>query len=179
MNKLIFPIIGALFVTGCQMNLNSGGGTFREPNKIQIFRDGPEDAQDGTCWAKDESPAVIETVTVQIIERPAVKDANGAIVTPAKLRTETRQRVVEARDTIWFEAPCPEVFDQDFIASIQRGLALRDLYFGRAHGEMDLATQNAIRKFQKPMGLNSPVLSMVAARKLGLVAYSRDDIKKF
>ncbi len=178
MRMILLTLTAALVGAGCTLP-SQEGGTFREPDQIKIFRAGPEDAPEGTCWGQDESPAVVETVTVQVVERPAQLDAAGQVIEPARLRTEQRQRIVQSREAVWFETPCPEVFTSDFVESLQRGLALRDIYLGPAHGEMDRATRDAIRVFQKPMGLNSPVLSMVAARKLGLVAYSRDDIKRF
>jgi len=179
MRAIILTLATSLALTGCNLPTPNGGGTFREPNQIKIFRAGPESASEGTCWGKDESPAVVETVTVQVVESPARVDDTGRVIQPARLRTEQRQRIVQSREAVWFEAPCPEVFTADFIASLQRGLTLRNIYLGPASGQMDRATEDAIRMFQKPMGLNSPVLSMVAARKLGLVAYSREDIKLF
>lgn len=179
MRSVTYALAAAVALSGCTPTNPHGGGTFREPNKIKIFRQGPEDAAKGTCWGKDESPAVVETVQVQVVERPAQLDAQGRVTQPARLRTETHQRIVQSREAVWFETPCPEVFTPVFIESLQRGLNLRGVYAGPITGQMDRATEDAIRLFQKPMGLNSPVLSLVAARKLGLVAYSREDIKRF
>ncbi|WP_330696677.1 peptidoglycan-binding domain-containing protein [Fontisubflavum oceani] len=76
------------------------------------------------------------------------------------------------RRELWFETPCQaEIRDPDFIASLQRALAARDLYRGPANGVMDARTRRAIRAFQEPQGLNSPILSMAAARQLGLVVW--------
>lgn len=173
-----WTLLGALALSACNLSPSHGGGTFREPNSVRLFPEQPQD-QSGRCWANDETPAVIETVSVQVIERHAQLAPDGSVLQPAQLRTETRQRIVSGREVVWFETPCPNILTPDFISSLQRGLSLRSIYVGPAHGEMDRATQDAVRVFQKPMGLNSPVLSMVAARRLGLIEYSREDIRHF
>jgi peptidoglycan hydrolase-like protein with peptidoglycan-binding domain len=40
---------------------------------------------------------------------------------------------------------------------------------------MDNRTRAAVRRFQKPQGLDSGILSLAAARKLGLVAIKLDE----
>ena len=60
--------------------------------------------------------------------------------------------------------------ERAFIASLQRALGARDLYRGKISGEMDNRTRASVRRFQKPQGLDSGILSLAAARKLGLVA---------
>jgi peptidoglycan hydrolase-like protein with peptidoglycan-binding domain len=76
---------------------------------------------------------------------------------------------VKERSVTWFETPCAAGQTPDFVASVQRALAARGLYRGPAHGEMDARTRAAIRRFQTPEGLDSGILSLAAARKLGLV----------
>ena len=49
-------------------------------------------------------------------------------------------------------------------------LQARGFYSGTVTGEMDTRTQRAIRRYQAPQGLDSSILSLSAARKLGLVA---------
>ncbi|WP_116087279.1 peptidoglycan-binding protein [Tropicimonas sp. IMCC34011] len=110
--------------------------------------DGPPQAPPGTCWSRDETPAVIETVT----------EETGRQI----------QRIVVERREVWFETVCEGAMPPDFIASIQRALAARGLYQGPADGEANAGTRAAIRAFQAPLGLNSSVLSLVAAQELGL-----------
>ncbi len=57
----------------------------------------------------------------------------------------------------------------DFIASVQRALAARNIYDGTITGRRDSATQSAIRTFQEPDGILSADLSLASARALGLV----------
>ncbi|KIC19809.1 peptidoglycan-binding domain-containing protein [Leisingera sp. ANG-Vp] len=139
----------------------------------EASRDGryaPPGAAPGTCWSKHTSPAVIETVTSQVLAEPAQLDSSGQVVRPAVFRTETSQQIVQPRQERWFEIPCPASMTPDFIRTIQRALAARGLYRGPIHGQMDKATRSAVRRYQAPLGLDSGTLSLASARKLGLVA---------
>lgn len=124
----------------------------------------------GACWAEDITPAVIETVTEQVVVRDAVQDATGQVLEPARFRTETRQRIVQERRTIWFRAPCPEEWTVTFTATLQRALKARGLYLAAVNGTLDDTTREAVRRYQEPLGLDSPELSLAAAQSLGIVA---------
>ncbi len=73
-----------------------------------------------------------------------------------------------------FAVPCPGQMDADFIASLQRALIVRGYMEGSASGRMDEATAEAVRRYQRPRGLDSTILSLDAARSLGLVAVPRE-----
>lgn len=79
----------------------------------------------------------------------------------------------EAMEERQFAVPCPEQMDADFVASLQRALIVRGYHEGSATGSMDGATAEAIRRYQRPRGLDSTILSLDAARSLGLVAVGR------
>ncbi|MBY6057289.1 peptidoglycan-binding protein [Leisingera daeponensis] len=130
----------------------------------------PPGAPPDTCWSRHTSPAVIETVTSQVLDAPAQLDASGRVVRPAAFRTETRQHIVTPRQEHWIEIPCPAMMTPDFIRTIQRALAARGLYRGPVHGQMDAATRKAVQRYQAPLGLDSGTLTLASARKLGLVA---------
>ncbi|KIC07508.1 peptidoglycan-binding protein [Leisingera sp. ANG-M1] len=130
----------------------------------------PPGAPPGSCWSKHTTPAVIETVTSQVLAEPAQLDSSGQVVRPAAFRTETSQQIVQPRQDHWFEIPCPASMTPDFIRTIQRALAARGLYRGPIHGQMDKATRKAVQRYQAPQGLDSGTLSLASARKLGLVA---------
>lgn len=132
--------------------------------------DGPPDAASGTCWGRDETPARLETATEDGIIQPAVRAPDGSVLVPAGTRPITRQRIAKPRAEIWFETPCPQDLTPDTLASLQRALAARGLYDGAVTGELDPATRAAIRRYQRPFGLDSDVLSLEAARRLGLAA---------
>lgn len=135
----------------------------------------PPGAKPGTCWGKDVSPAVVETVTEQILVQPAEIASDGSTSQPAIYKTETRQAIIEERKDTWFETPCAKVQTPEFVASLQRALSARGVYRGAITGQMDTRTRAAIRRFQAPQGLNSGILSMTAARKMGLVAVKRPE----
>ncbi|WP_420397673.1 peptidoglycan-binding domain-containing protein [Nioella sp.] len=133
--------------------------------------EGPEDARPDACYAQDVTPAVIETVTEQVIVQPPEIATDGTVRAPAIFRTDTRQRIVQERQEIWFETPCEAQSDPDFIATLQRALAARGHYHGPVTGVMDRRTERAIREFQEPQGLDSGVLSLAGARLLGLAVW--------
>lgn len=127
------------------------------------------------CWASETTPAIVESVSEQVLIRPATHDAEGGVVTPAAYRTETRQRIVRPRRDIRFRTPCAAALDAAFIATLQRALTARGLYRGVATGVMDTPTRRAIRRFQEPRGLASGTLSLETARALGLVVHDTVD----
>ena len=135
---------------------------------------GPPEGPEGACWEADITPAIIETVTEQVQVTAEVRDEAGNVVTPATFRTDTRQHIAREREVVYFRAPCPEAQTVQFIASLQRALKARGLYVVAVTGEMNPETAEAVRRFQAERGLDSPVLSLGAARELGLAATSLD-----
>lgn len=129
---------------------------------------GPPDADPDSCYGREIDPAVIETVTEQTVVQPAEVAPDGTVLRPAILETATEQRMVEDRREIWFETPCEMEGNAAHVATLQRALAARGLHQGPVTGEMDAATLAAIRAYQAPQGLDSAILSLAAARQLGL-----------
>ena len=123
------------------------------------------------CYRQQTRPAVIETVTEQVQVRPEGTDPRTGAKTPALYRTETNHRIVKGGEAMWFRVPCEAEMTREFIASLQRALAARALYFGPDSGTMDAATQRAVRAYQDPRGLPSSVLSYRAAQDLGLIVW--------
>jgi len=130
----------------------------------------PPLSADGACWANDVTPAVFETITEQVEVAPATLGPDGNVLTPANYRSVAQQKIVRHRESIWFRTPCPAEMTVDFIATVQRALKARGLYMLPLSGVLDAPTNEAIRRFQEPLGLDSPVLSLAAARDLGIVA---------
>lgn len=173
-----FPIVLTL-LCACQ-----SGGT-RAPEQADLSTallraQGPLAApptdRPGQCWATDVTPAVFETVSEQVLVSEAVTDEAGRVVTPASFRTEVHQRMVKDREGVHFRSPCPEEMTMEFVASLQRALKARGYYLLPVTGRMDGPTGAAIRRFQAPLGLDSPVISLEGARALGLVAADRKDL---
>ncbi|MGQ0564299.1 MAG: peptidoglycan-binding domain-containing protein [Gemmobacter sp.] len=133
----------------------------------------PPAAPEGACWERAVTPAVIETVTEQVMATPERRGPDGAVIEPASFRTETRQEIVTDRRAVWFQTPCPEAVDVEFVATLQRALKARGLYGAPLTGALDAATRAAIRAWQRPRGLDSDVLSLDSARALGIVAVPR------
>jgi hypothetical protein len=136
---------------------------------VRLKKAGPPKGPEGACWASDVTPMVIETVTEQVLVSDARRDEQGNVVSPAAYRSETRQKIVQEREEIWFRSPCPQEMNVEFIASLQRALKARGLYLLPLTGEMDFPTRAALRRFQSERGLESDRLSLGAARELGLV----------
>nr|WP_321510621.1 peptidoglycan-binding domain-containing protein [uncultured Celeribacter sp.] len=135
----------------------------------------PAGSDPNSCVAQHVRPAVIETVTEQVLAEPARTDANGTVISPAVYRTETRQQILQDRQEMWFIALCEDELTPDFVASLQRALEARGLFYGTVNGRLDHATRRAIRAYQKPRGVNSDLLSLTAARQMGLKAVPRDN----
>lgn len=131
----------------------------------------PPGAAPGTCWGMHMTPAIVETVTEQILLQPTQVTVDGTVTSPALYKTETQQRIVRERREIWFETPCDTMMDVEFVTTLQRALKARGLYHGPVTGEVNNATQRAVRRYQAEQGLDSAILSMAAARQLGLIAY--------
>lgn len=164
-------MVAVLALGGCQATLPD----MAEPVQVSTRDEAPPGAAPGTCWGQDETPAVVETVTEQIIVQPPELLADGTVQRPAVYKTETRQQIVKPRKATWFETPCEADLTPEFIASLQRALAARGHYRGPVTGRMDARTRSAIRAFQRPQGLDSGMISLAAARQMGLIALDRPD----
>lgn len=129
-------------------------------------------AQPGHCWHQEMRPALFETVTEQELVSAEVRGEDGTVTSPAGFRSVTRQSELRPRQTVWFRTPCPEEMGRGdvFTASLQRALKARGLFGGTVTGEMTPETAEALRRHQAANGLDSPVLSLAVARRLGLVA---------
>lgn len=151
------------FTSVIDPSTNSGSGG------VQVSRGvGPPNADPQSCYGREIEPAVIETVTEQIMVEPEELDRDGNVRRPAVFVTATEQRIIEDRTETWFETPCAMEGNVEFITNLQRALSVRGHYNGTATGVMNRATVQAIRAYQEPQGLDSGVLSLAAARQLGL-----------
>ncbi|WP_322867025.1 peptidoglycan-binding domain-containing protein [Aquicoccus sp. G2-2] len=146
---------------------------FSGPALVQTHERPPPGAAPDSCWGKDITPAVIETVTEDILVQPAQVQSDGTVTAPPIYKKETHQRIVKERRELWFETPCERQLTPDFIASLQRALQARGYYSGPSSGEVTPRTRRAVRRYQAAQGLDSAILSLAAARKLGLVAVAR------
>lgn len=169
-----FPLVAALLLAACQQ-----GVIPEAPMRMNLMAEQVRDVgnghptrPEGACWADHVTPAIIDTVTEQILVEPASTAPDGT-PRPASYRTVTQQKIVKDREQVWFRVPCPAEETPDFIATLQRALKARGLYLAPLTGAMDATTRTAIRRFQAERGLDSDVLSFAAARELGLIAADR------
>ena len=146
------------------------------PATLHSRSEGPPDADPGVCWGVEETPARVEVVTEDILLQPAQVASDGTVLAPPITKTETRERIISERRELWFETLCPEELTEEFVASLQRALAVRGLYPHEITGQMDGRTAFAVRRYQAPQGLSSGVLSRAAARQMGLVKVKLDQI---
>jgi hypothetical protein len=130
----------------------------------------PTNGPKGACWQDAITPAVIETVTEQVLLEPERRNEAGTVIAPAVYGSQTHQRLVADRSRVWFRAPCPIELTVNYVASVQRALKARGYLSGDVTGELDAPTRDAIRRFQAERGLDSPLLSLEAARELGIAA---------
>ncbi len=157
-------------LTACTPQSGAQFGALGEPQVSRQTGIAPPGATPGTCWGKLVTPAIIETVTEQVLLQPAEVLSDGRVTQPAVYKTETRQQIVRERRATWFRTPCADVMTEELVASLQRALAVRGYYVWPVTGQMDARTRAAVRRFQQPQGLDSGILSLAAAQQMGLVA---------
>ncbi|MFD2738470.1 peptidoglycan-binding protein [Sulfitobacter aestuarii] len=166
------PLVAVLMLSACDTTPRASRPE-PEPALRAATDAGPAGAAPGSCWGRSVQPAVIETVTEQVRLTDAAQDAGDSMAALPVYRTETRQKIVSPRREDWFETPCDEVLTAEFVASLQRALQVRGFHRGAISGRLDGATRRAVRAFQLQSGLDSAVLSLAAARRLGLIAVPR------
>lgn len=169
--KICHGLALLMFCTACA----AGGGDSPRPVPAFMQAQIEQDAE-GRCWGHDIQPAVIETVTVQELVTPAVTGPDGGILVPATYRSVIRQQIARERQAVAFETLCPPHYTQDFVESLQRALAARGYYRGPVNGRLDAALGQAVQDYQRATGPDSPLLSMAAARRLGLVPLSPEEL---
>ena len=165
-------MILAFALAGCQPGPVAGTRQADDLSRELVRKTGTKPPSEGKniCWADDVTPAIIETVTEQVLVRPELRGAEGDVVQPAIFETKTAQRIVQDRRDVWFRTPCEAALTVDFVASLQRALKARGYYTDTLTGQLDAQTRRAIRQYQEPLGLNSERLSLAAARRLGIAA---------
>lgn len=168
--SLIFALTASSLIAGCDTPARAPQAA---PTQAPLAAETPPGAAPGTCWERDSTPAIIETVTETVLVQPSEIMADGTVLSNAIYRTETHRAIVVARRELWFETPCEAVMTVSFISSLQRALKARRLFHGPISGVMDARTGRAVRRYQAPLELDSAILSLEAAQKLGLIALSQ------
>lgn len=168
MRSAFLALAATLVVGGCATS------TIPEVNRL-TERTGVitlPDPETGACRANDVTPAVIDTVTEQVLIAPAEYGTDGSVQRPALYETRTRQVIVEDRKEQQFDALCEAELTPAFITDLQRALGARGFYNGPVSGDMNWRTRRAIRLYQLDQGIDSAILSRRTAEALGLSAYN-------
>lgn len=168
--RSVLPMLAICGIASCGAAPKETAGIVRA---IDVA-DAPPGADPNACFARHVRPAIIETVTEQVLVQPPQIGAGGAVTYPAVYRSETRQEIVRERKELWFETLCEEMLTPDFISALQRALGARGYFRGTVSGRMDSATRKAIRAYQQEQGVDSDILSIAAARQLGLAVLPRE-----
>ena len=103
------PLILALALSGCQPAVPAAPAiTSLKKELVTKTGNTPPSKGKGICWAEDVTPAIIETVTEQVLLRPEIRGPDGAILRAAVFQSEAAQRIVQDRRAVWFRAPCSD-----------------------------------------------------------------------
>jgi len=142
----------------------------------------PPGSKPGACYIHYTAPALIETVTEQILVQPEKRALNTetgetTVVSPAIYKTVTLQKIIRDRKEDWAEVICEKDQTPTFIETMQRALYARGYYHGPITGIKDERTNRAIRKVQKRLGINSTEITWDLGESFGLVTH-RHFIKK-
>lgn len=147
---LALLLTGSLFLAGCQTTRSETGLPEATAERASI-----------------ETPAPTATALARDI---CLASAMVPDTAPGSIAEEMGSAPMQERR---FAVPCPEQMDDAFMATLQRALIVRGYHEGAVSGDMDAETTAAIRRYQRPRGLDSDILSLDAARSLGLVAVER------
>ena len=109
----ITALLGAGLLSACLQNQ-----TVSEQGVVFGSGLAPAGAAPGTCWGKIPTPAVIETVTEQILVTPAKTNPDGTLASLPVYREESRQQIMTPRTDRWFEIPCPPAFTVEFVSTL-------------------------------------------------------------
>lgn len=138
--------------------------------------DGPPNARTGACYVQYQAPAIIETVTEQVLVRRAKRGIDPQTgkptdIVPAIYKTQTVQKIVKPRRQDWAEVICADKYNTEFLQSLQRALTARRYYRGAITGQYDERTKRAVRAYQKKHDINSDQITVDMAEYFGLITH--------
>lgn len=167
-------LILAVFVAGCAPLPGPDVTKLITTSEITSVDMKPPANMPGVCWGHIPGQQITEIVSDIVLATPAIVDASGRETSPAIYRKVTRPQTFNEGDGRWFTRTCDTALTPDFVMTLQRALQARGLYRGEATGVMDARTRRGVKGYQTPQGLDSSVLSQVAAQQLGLIAVELD-----
>ena len=167
--KYIAPCLAVVLATNCTP-IDSPAGP---PNDLTVSAGDFVTDDMGRCFTRQAGRTQTEIVNQLVEVVPAQKDQNGVVINPAVFRNVTRPRAVQVAEGAQFEAVCPQRYTADFVATLQRALIVRRAYDGSVTGVYDAATIAAVTQFQRKMGIDSPMLAVIVAQDLGIIAVAQ------
>ena len=175
--RCVTDMASLYFVASCAAPLETvAQAAFNDEHELVYTRSTPPPgAKEGSSWGKHVTPAELETFPHQIQLQPAEFRTDSTVSAPAVYKTETSQRITKERRELWFETPCALSLTPEFVESLQRALKARGRFRGSVYGYINAHTRSAILKYQASQGLDSSILFVAAARRLGLIAYDFED----
>src|SRR6056297_636210 len=98
-----FPLLlaGLTCLGACAPELPDMREAFNDPIapfavETTIHRgEGPPDADPNACYGLHTAPAIIETVTEQVMVQQPVRAGDGTVLEPGVFQTESRQQIVQ------------------------------------------------------------------------------------
>lgn len=171
-SRQFFSIFSALCVIPAMLTAGTVISALTDPDNPNL----PKDARRDSCYAREITPAVIETVTEKTLISPEktyldTETGKTVVARPARYKTEIRQRIVSPRSEFLFETLCPHLYSERFVNSLQRALRARGYYSGKPSGNMDAQTSLAIKLFQRTKNLNSDILALSTIEEFGLIPH--------
>lgn len=178
--KLV-PFLGILAMAGCDNRplLAPAFEAAPYPGRAQsgplIETVGVEpDLTGPTCFHHIPGAPKVEFIEVTEVIDPPITSSDGVEVVSGTYRTFTKPVEVDGANGQWFAKVCEEALTEEFVTALQRALLVRGVFPGTIDGTLGPSTLEGIRLFQQSRGLDSDVLSLAAARQLGLIAIEID-----
>lgn len=165
-------ILAALMLVGQPMTAGQIVSSVTHPDHPRL----PPDARPDQCFAYEFTPAIIETITEKTPLTPPrlavdLETGKTEVIRPATYKTVKVQRVVRERQEQWFPTPCPQVYTERFVQSLQRAMKARGFYSGPVTGLLDEQTQLAVKLYQRQDGVDSAMLSLKTVEDFGLISH--------
>lgn len=165
--RFVLPACAAL-LAGCQPPAGPDVTQVIAPSVITL-KEGPAPADtEDQCWVHlpGQPRTKLEEQVIKVAE-PRL-DSDGRELSPAIYR-RAQVEVTEPNPGQHFARLCDDQLTPAFVETLQRALQARGVYTGEVTGVMDTATREAVGRYQRGQDLDSDVLSLSAARQLGLV----------
>jgi len=114
---------------------------------------------------KKTYPAVYKTVKVKKMVEPP-REVKKTI--PPTFRNITKKELVSESFTQWSPILCKTNANKSVIRNLQKSLASKGMFSGRADGNLGPATMSAVRKYQNKHGLATGGLTEETLKKLSI-----------